>query len=386
MQNELKNTKEILQSLVAYPVMPGESNLEIIDYIVNNLNSYGIESELIYSEDKTRANLFATIGPRISEGIMLSGHTDVVHVAGQKWTHDPFDLIEKDNRLYGRGSVDMKGFIACCLASVPGWLEQELKRPIQLGFTFDEEAGGYGADCLSDWLKDLPYKPTGAIIGEPTNMQIIAGHKGGNEVTTTITGIEAHSSNPEHGVSAIHYAAKMINFILDKGEQLKLNAPTGSAFIPPYSSFNIGTIRGGSSRNTIAGNCEFDWEIRPIPEDDENEIMQEIEDFCQQKLIPQMQEHSPQATIYTDNKSFVPGLSINKDSTTIKTIEAITGDGNYGVVSFGTDAGYFQNIGIDSIVYGPGSLTQAHKPDEYIEINELEKCLIFLNNLGRHLS
>lgn len=386
MQNEFKNIKDILQRLVSYPVMSGESNLEMIDYMVNYLKSYGVESELIYSEDKTRANLFATIGPRSTDGIMLSGHTDVVHVTGQKWTHDPFDLIEKDNRLYGRGSVDMKGFLACCLASVPDWLAQDLKRPIQLGFTYDEETGGYGADSLSNWLKDIPYKPGGAIIGEPTNMEIIAGHKGGNEVTTTITGFEAHSSNPEHGVSAIHYAAKMINFILDKGEQLKQNAPADSTFVPPYSSFNIGTIRGGSSRNTIAGNCEFDWETRPIPEDDETQIMQEIEDYCQNILIPQMRKHSQQATIYTDNKTYVPGLSIDKDSATIKTIEAITGDGSYGVVSFGTDAGYFQNIGIDSVVYGPGSLTQAHKPDEYIEINELEKCLVFLNNLGKHLS
>jgi len=386
MESELKQTQEILKNLVSFAVMSGESNLDMIEYIANYLDSHGIKSELVYSEDKTRANLFATIGPQTPDGIMLSGHTDVVSVAGQNWTHDPFDLIEKDNRLYGRGSVDMKGFLASCMASVPNWLTHDLKRPIQFGITYDEETGGYGAKCLSQWLKECPHKPRSAIIGEPTKMQIIAGHKGGNEVTTTIKGLEAHSCNPEHGVSAIHYAVKMINFILDKAEQLKQNAPADSIFEPPYTSFNIGTIRGGSSRNTIAGQCEFDWETRPIPEDDEAEIMQEIEDYCQQVLIPQMKKHSPNASIHTDNKTYVPGLSINKNSEIIKIIETITGEGNYGVVSFGTDAGYFENIGIDSVVYGPGDINQAHKPDEFIEIDELEKCLIFLNKLGKHLS
>ncbi len=386
MQNALKETREILKKLVSFAVMSGESNLDMVDYMVRHLDGYGIESELIYSEDKTRANLFVTIGPKTSGGIMLSGHTDVVHVTGQNWTHDPFDLIEKNSRLYGRGAVDMKGFLACCLASVPEWLKQDLKHPIQLGFTYDEETGGYGAKRLSQWLKDRRYKPSSAIIGEPTQMKIIAGHKGGNEVTTTIKGFEAHSSNPEDGVSAIHYAVKMINFILDKSEQLKKNAPANSAFNPPYTSFNIGTIRGGSSRNTIARHCQFDWEIRPIPEEDEAQIMQEIEDYCQQVLIPQMREFSAQAAIFTDNKAFVPGLSINPESEIIKTIKNISDNDSYDVVSFGTDAGYFQNIGIDSVVYGPGSLAQAHKPDEYIEISELKKCLAFLSDLGRHLS
>ncbi len=386
MHNQLDETKKILQKLVSFPVMSGETNLAMIEYMVDYLKGYGIPSELVFSQDNTRANLFATIGPNEGDGIMLSGHTDVVHVKGQKWATDPFNLIEKDGRLYGRGSVDMKGFLACCLASAPNWIEQDLKRPIQFGFTYDEETGGYGADCLSEWLKDQPHKPNCAIIGEPTNMKIIAGHKGGSEITTKISGLEAHSSRPDTGVSAIHYAAKMINFILQKADEFRQNPHVESKFDPPYCSFNIGTINGGSSRNTIAGYCEFDWETRPIPGDDENQILDEIEQYCQNVLVPEMRKQYAEAKIETELKSSVPGLNIDETSTTMSIIKKLTGEQDYGVVSFGTDAGYFENIGIDSIVFGPGDISQAHKPDEYVEINELEKCLVFMDKLGEHLS
>ena len=373
--------KEILKNLVSFPFLPGQSNLKMIDYIADYLQSHGVDAELVYSEDRTRANLFATIGPRIQGGIMLSGHTDVVAVAGQKWTNDPFDLIEKNNRLYGRGSVDMKGFIACCLASVPQWQQLELKTPIQLGITYDEESGGFGAKRLAQWLKNSNVKPAYSIIGEPTQMAIIAGHKGGYEISTVITGIEAHSCNPENGVSAIHYAAKLINFINEKGLALKLNSAADSLFNPAYSSFNIGKINGGSSVNTIAGHCELDWELRPLPGDDGEKILADIDHYCQQELLLQMRKHFPAAKIETNIKVDVPALAINKDSEIVKMIAGITGNDNYDVVAFGTDAGYFQNIGIDSVVYGPGSINQAHKPDEYIEIEEIEKCLVFLSQL-----
>ena len=386
MHNQLELTKQILQKLVSFAVMSGETNLAMIDYMVDYLERYGVQSELVFSEDKTRANLFASIGSNQSNGIMLSGHTDVVHVTGQKWTTDPFDLVEKNNRLYGRGSVDMKGFLACCLASVPDWIKQDLKRPIQFGFTYDEETGGYGANRLAQWLEDKPNKPGCAIVGEPTNMKIIAGHKGGSEITTRILGLEAHSSRPDTGVSAIHYAAKMINFILQKAEEFKQNPHAESKFDPPYCSFNIGTIKGGSSRNTIAGYCEFDWETRPVPGDDEEQILAEIEQYCQRVLVPEMRKHFIQAKIETELKSSVPGLNIDENSTTMSIIKKLTDEQDYDVVSFGTDAGYFENIGIDSIVFGPGDISQAHKPDEYIEISELEKCLLFMNKFGEHLS
>ena len=381
MQNKLALTKEILRNLVSYPVLPGESNLQIINYIADYLELHGIKAELIYSEDKTRANLFATIGPRIQGGMMLSGHTDVVSVAGQNWTNDPFELLEINNRLYGRGAVDMKGFLACCLACVPQWQQLKMNRPIQLGITYDEESGGFGAKRLAQWLQNSDLKPACSIIGEPTEMTIIAGHKGGFEISTKITGIEAHSCNPEHGVNAVHYAARIINFILDKGEQLKQNSNQDSIFNPPYSSFNIGKIQGGSSVNTIAGHCEFDWELRPLPNDDGEKILAEIDNYCQQHLLVQMRKEFPLANIETDIKIFVPALAINKDSQLIKMIARLTGNDLYDVVAFGTDAGYFQNIGIDSVVYGPGSINQAHKPDEYIDVEEIEKCLSFLNKL-----
>ena len=379
--NILESTKQILKNLVAYPVLPEQSNLQMIDYIATYLESFGVESERVYSDDKTRANLFATIGPVNSGGILLSGHTDVVSVEGQKWSHDPFDLLEKNDRLYGRGSVDMKGFLACCLASVPVWQQQTLNQPIQLGFTFDEESGGYGADCLARWMQTIDYKPACAIIGEPTQMQIIAGHKGGNEVFTQISGIEAHSCNPENGVSAIHYAVKMIDFIINKGDELKQNQSVESGFVPPYTSFNIGKISGGSSTNTVAGHCEFQWELRPVPGDNQEQIMAEIDDYCQQVLVPQMRKDFPNANIETTVKASVPGLAINEHSKAMALIKTLTDEVDYDVVAFGTDAGYFQNIGIDSVVFGPGNIIQAHKPDEFIEISQLEKYLNFMSKL-----
>ena len=374
-------TKDILKKLVSYSVFPGESNLELINYIADYLQMHGINAELIYSEDKTRANLFATIGPAKPGGIMLSGHTDVVSVKGQNWSSDPFELVEKNNRYYGRGSVDMKGFLACCLACVPKWQQLNLNEPIQLGITYDEECGGFGAKQLAQWLQNHQYKPAYSIIGEPTKMNIIAGHKGGFEISTAITGIEAHSCNPNNGVSAIHYAAKLINFIIDKDQQFKQNSTLDSLFNPPYSTFNIGTIQGGSSVNTIAGHCEFVWELRPLPGDDSAIILAEIENYCQQVLTPQMRKDFPSAKIETDIKVDVPALAIDNESQIIKMIAKITGSEEIDVVAFGTDAGYFQDIGIDSVVYGPGSINQAHKPDEYIEIQEIEKCLSFLCQL-----
>ncbi len=381
MHAKLALTIEILKNLVSYPVLPGDSNLLLINYIVDYLRAHGIVPELVYSEDNTRANLFATIGPSMHGGIMLSGHTDVVSVAGQNWTNDPFELVEKNQRLYGRGAVDMKGFLACCLACVPYWQMQKIDRPIQLGFTYDEESGGFGARRLAQWLQQSHQKPASAIIGEPSEMSIIAGHKGGYEISTVITGSEAHSCNPDNGVSAVHYAAKVINFILDKGEQIKYFDARDTRFNPPYSSFNIGKVQGGSSVNTIAGECTFDWELRPLPGDDGEKILADIDRYCQQQLVPQMREKYTNAGIETVIKVCVPALAVNKDSQTIKMISKLTGEDNYDVVAFGTDAGYFQNIGIDCVVYGPGSILQAHKPDEYIDIRAIEECLCFLSKL-----
>ena len=277
----------------------------------------------------------------------------------------------------------MKGFLACCLAMVPNWLQQDLKQPIQLGFTFDEESGGEGADRLAKWLNGIDYKPACAIIGEPTEMQIIAGHKGGSEIITTIYGLEGHSCNPENGVSAVHFAAKMIDFILNLGEHLKQNPPADSIFNPPYSSFNIGKINGGSSTNTIAGYCEIHWELRPVPGDNSDEIMSQIDDYCQNVLAVEMRRHSSKASITTHISADVPGLAIKPDSIAINLIQEITGVDSYDVVAFGTDAGYFHDVGIDCVVYGPGNIIQAHKPDEYIEVSQLNSCLEIMKHLGK---
>lgn len=382
MTDKLLLVKKLLADLVSFPIISGDPNLSIIEYIVDYLAEYGVNSQLIYDDTRDKANLFATIGPSVDGGIILSGHTDVVPVDGQEWTRSPFNLNQRGNRLYGRGSVDMKGFIACCLAQVPDLVKQELQRPVHLAITFDEETGSFGAKILAQYMQSLPFNPGYAIVGEPTEMKVMAGHKGGFEITTTVTGVEGHSSNPDRGVSAIHFAVLFINNLLRVRESLTNNPVIDSAFDPPFSSINIGTITGGVSRNTIAGECRFDWELRLMPEDDGEQIMAQINTCVETELLPQMRNLYPQAGISTVIGAAYPGLANTGNQGVLDLMHRLTGSTHHDVVPFGTDAGYFQQAGIETIVFGPGSIEQAHKPDEYIEISQLKAGIGFLDRLS----
>ena len=383
MNDKLASTKKILADLVAFPVVSGESNLNIVEYITDYLNSFGIETRLSFDETRAKANIFTTIGPQTDGGIMLSGHTDVVTAVGQDWTQPAFNLHEADGRLYGRGSVDMKGFLALCLAQVPDFIAANLKRPIHFGITFDEEIGSFGAKVLAEDIQSLPYKPGYCIVGEPTQMQVIAAHKGGYEITTHIKGVDGHSSDPDRGVSAIHYAVKFISHLLDVRDKLAKHSVANSAFKPAYSSINIGTLNGGISRSTIAAKCTFDWELRVMPDESGERILSQINEYAESTLLPAMRAKFPQSSVQTIVNAAYPGLAYRSESALLHIMKSLTGDDEFSVVAFGTDAGYFQQAGIETVVFGPGSIEQAHKPDEYIEISQLIEGLRFMDKLTK---
>ena len=381
----IENTVTILEALVGFQSLPGRPTNDIIGYIESYLNQHGVQCELSYDQTHEKANLFATIGPESDGGVLLNGHTDVVPVSGQQWSSDPFTLTRNGNRLTGRGAVDMKGFLACVLASVPYWQTLNLSKPIHIAFTFDEEIGGFGMPVLLDSFSETTCKPSVVIVGEPTDMQIITGHKGGFEMRTEITGHEVHSCDPTLGVSAISVAVALINKIESIGERLKSQPRQSSPFVPPYGTFNIGTIAGGMARNATAGFCTFDWEFRPMPGENGNAIIAEIEDYAMQQLLPDMRKVSPDTEIKIITEAPVPPLDDSNADEAAALISRVTGLNSRGVVSFGSDAGYFSDAGFSTVLFGPGSISRAHKPDEYITVDELKAGLSFMRSLSKHL-
>jgi acetylornithine deacetylase len=384
--DRLSETKEILSRLVAFESVSGRSNLDMIGYIQNYLQSHGVGSSLSYDATGERANLFATIGPAVDGGVMLNGHTDVVPVSGQDWSSDPFILTETDGRLFGRGAVDMKGFLACMLAMVPEFLTVDLKRPVHISFCYDEEIGGFGAPVLAEDILGKGMKPEAALVGEPTGMQLVTGHKAGFELRTVVEGLAAHASDPRKGVNAIAFATRYIGKILEVSDRLAARPADGSPFDPPFTTINIGIVEGGAARNITAESCTIEWEIRPLPGDDPEVILAEIEDHAGTVLLPQMLSVAPGADISTMVVADVPALDASRSSPAVELVRTLTGSNSSSVVAFGTDAGHFERIGLSTVVFGPGSIDQAHKPDEYIEIAQIEKCLTFMRRLGQHLS
>lgn len=385
MNKETANAIEILGRLVAFETISARSNLEFIDFVSSRLQQEGIEAHLSYDETGLRANIHAMIGPAVDGGVLLNGHTDVVPVDGQIWASDPFELNEREGRLYGRGSVDMKGFLACMLAAIPLWKKKPLKKPIHISMCYDEEIGGFGAPVLMEDISETVPMPAIAIVGEPTEMGIITGHKGGYEMRTEITGLAAHSSDPRNGANAIVVAAKFIAYLEEMAGRLAANPDKQSSYDPPWSTINVGTISGGSARNAVAGTCALDWELRPLPGDDGIALLAEIEDYAASQLLPELRKQWLEADIKTEMQAKVPALDEKLSGKAAKLLSEITGLNSTNVVPFATDAGHFCNAGISTAVFGPGSIDRAHKPDEYIKISELTDCLVFLDKLGDRL-
>jgi acetylornithine deacetylase len=377
----LEETRGILADLVAFPTVSSDSNLELIAYASDRLSSLGANISLSLDETGGKANLFATIGGERDGGIVLSGHTDVVPVEGQEWSSDPFVLTERDGRLHGRGTCDMKGFIATCLAMAPRFAEVELKRPLHMAFTYDEEVGCLGARSLVDELRKAVFKPTVVIVGEPTLMRVIEGHKGCYEYTTEFTGFEGHAARPDLGVNAVEYATRYITRLLELGEEIKRFAPESSRFVPPWTTLQVGRIQGGIARNVIAGHCEVEWEMRTVQRGDADFVKNGIGAYVEDVLKPAMRRISPDADIVTRTIGEVEGLQVASQSEARDIVFELTGSTEAEVVAFGTEAGLFQDCGMSTVICGPGSIEQAHKPDEFIELAQLQAGIDMLHGL-----
>jgi acetylornithine deacetylase len=387
MEDRVNSAVAILDRLVAFESLPGQSNLDLVAFVRDYLADNEVESFLSLDESGSRANLHAWVGPSVDGGVVLNGHTDVVPVDGQAWTSDPFQLTRRDGRLYGRGTVDMKGFLACMLAAVPTFQAHPLTRPVHLTCCYDEEIGGLGAPHLVTQITTQGGpRPAIAIVGEPTEFRIVSGHKGGFEMRTEIVGLSGHASDPRKGVSAIFFAGRFVARLEEMAAQLAIEARENSEFDPPYSTINVGTFRGGTARNVIAGHCIIDWELRPIPGEDGRAILAEIDRFARDELLPEMRALAPQASIFTTEEAVVPALDPADGTEAVALISEITGINSTECASFATDAGHFCHGGISTAVYGPGSIKRAHRPDEFIEERELAACLAFLDNLAYRLS
>ena len=386
MNANLDAAVDILSRLVACPSVSGKPNHDIVGIVRDFLETRGIPSSLSFDESGERANVFATIGPSRDGGVVLCGHLDVVPVEGQRWKTDPFRVTRIGDRLHGRGTVDMKGFLACVLASVPAWQEMELSRPIHIAFTYDEEIGGFGMPVLLRDMAKRDFRPGIVIVGEPTGMKIVSGHKGAIELHTLVTGLEAHSCNPFNGVSAIAYAMRLISRIEEHAQRCAAEPVAESPYDPPFPTLNVGRINGGTALNITAGWCEFDWEVRMLPGNDGMDFVDDIRRYCERQLVPEMRVRCPEADIVTTIEARVPGLDDRHAGDAIDFVRGLTGLNSADVVSFGTDAGYFSEAAYSTIVFGPGSIERAHKPDEYIELGELAEGLEFLGKVGRRLA
>ena len=381
----LQATVDLLDRLIAYPTVSTDSNLEMIIDLSGRLQSLGARTHIFGDETGSKATLFGSLGPDVPGGVMLSGHSDVVPVTDQDWSSDPFQMRQADGLLYGRGTCDMKGFIAASVVMAERYAALPLKRPVHFAFTYDEETGCLGAQALIPELTRLGIKPDIAIIGEPTEMRVIEGHKGCCEYTTRFEGLEGHGSSPDLGVNAAEYAVRYVARLMALREDLRARVPAGSRFEPPYTTINIGRVQGGHAHNVIVGKAEVDWEFRPVQTSDFRFVKDTMEAFIEQDLLPQMRAVYPQADISTETLGEVVGLEPMTENAARDLMVGLLGANSAGVVPFGTEAGLFQQMGMDVIVCGPGSIAQAHKPDEFVSLDQLDACLGMLERLGQRL-
>ena len=382
-------TLEILSELIKFQTVSGTSNVKLIEYCEKKLNKLGATSFKTFDEAKRRVNLFSTISgkQKLNEGgIILSGHTDVVPASAKDWSSDPFIATQKNNKVYGRGSSDMKGFIACSLALAPYFSSQSLKKPIHFSFTYDEETACQGAPIMIEELKKRNLNCSVCIVGEPTNMKAVQAHKGCYEYSTHFTGLAGHGSAPDKGVNAVEYASRFVNKLMELREELKKRKPKNSVFTPPYTTLGIGRIKGGLARNVIADQCVVDWELRPVVPEDGEFVNKNMDAYVKDILLPEMKKVYPKADIRKEIIGEIIGFNKEEDSEAINLICNLTGDNSREVVSFGTEAGLFQEIGISTVVCGPGSVEQAHTIDEYVSFDQLKRCLKMLIDLKEQIS
>lgn len=376
----------MIERLIAFDTTSRNSNLELIRWIEGYLSEHGIASELFFDDDGRKANLFATIGPTDRGGVMLSGHTDVVPIDGQEWSTDAFRVVEKDGRLYGRGTTDMKSFVAVALAMVPRFTKARLHTPIHLAFSYDEEVGCLGVRKMIAGLADRPVRPEACIVGEPTEMQVIVGHKGKLSYRCHVRGFECHSSICHTGVNAVEAAAEVVAYLKGMVRRFRDEGPHDPAFDPPYTSVHTGLIQGGTALNIVPKDCWFDFEFRYLPGTDPRALLAEVQNYAETKLLPEMRAVRADTGFTWTELSEFPGLGTPDDAPVADLARTLSGANRSGKVAFGTEAGLFEAAGIPTVVCGPGSIDQAHKPDEFIAISQVAACETFLERLTERLS
>lgn len=379
------SSRDLLERLIGFATVSRDSNLELIAFIRHYLAELGVESELFYNAARTKANLFATIGPRERGGVVLSGHTDVVPVDGQAWTVEPFRLTERDGRLYGRGTADMKGFIASVLAAVPVFLGRTLKLPVHLAFSYDEEVGCLGVRPMLAELEKRPHKPRLCLIGEPTELKPVLGHKGKLAMRCQVNGAACHSAYAPYGVNAIQYAARLIGRLGEIGARLAQPEHHDQRFDPPFSTVQTGLIKGGRALNIVPAECEFDFEVRALPGFDAHNVADELRIYAETELLPNMHSVQPGTDIRLQPLSAYPGLATSPDSEAARLVALLSGSTEFGTVAFGTEGGLFDQVGIPTVVCGPGSMDQGHKPDEFITLEQLTHCDAMWTRLAEYL-
>ncbi|HEY4133677.1 MAG TPA: acetylornithine deacetylase [Alphaproteobacteria bacterium] len=374
----ISDSVDLLRQLVSFDTTSRNSNLALIEFLRDRLADHGVDSQLYRDGSGGKANLYATLGPQDVGGLMLSGHTDVVPVDGQDWSGDPFALRELDGQLYGRGACDMKGFIAVAMALLPALRRSELRRPVHFAFTFDEEVGCLGAKDLAVQLRGMAVRPAFCLIGEPTGMRVVNGHKGRLAMRCHVHGKEGHSALPDQACNAVEAAAEIIAKLKTLSRRLRDQGPHEPGFEPTHSTVQTGLVQGGTALNIVPRDCSFDFEIRNLPSQDPLTLFAEIERHAFEHVLPDMRRTAPDAAIAFQELSRAPGLLPNDDDALLKVALAATGDNVARKVSFGTEAGLYQGADIPTIVCGPGHIAQAHKPDEFVALDQLARCEDFL--------
>ncbi len=384
MSQDLSKQIALIEKLVSFPTVSRDSNLELIQHIQKYLESHHIEASILHSECGHKANLVATIGPSVAGGIVLSGHTDVVPIDGQDWESDPFSVNRKSERLYGRGTSDMKSFCAIALSLIPEM--HSLKRPIHLAFSYDEEVGCLGTPGLIKLIQENIHDPLGVIVGEPTGMNVVTAHKGITHFVTKITGYEAHSSQQHRGVPAIMYAGRLINWLAERQSVNALTEDKDSGFEPGYTTLHCGLINGGTAANICSKECVFETDIRTIPGENPQDYLNELTDYAKNQLEPLMQAVHPKTGIEINLMANVPGFAASEEEPIVQFVKQVSGQNASEVVAYGAESGHFQEAGFSVVMCGPGSIDQAHQPNEYIEISQVEAGTDFLRKVIAKLS
>ena len=376
---------EMIRKLVGFPTVSRDSNLELIHFVRDRLAALGAEARLTYNDERSKANLFATLGPRGKPGIVLSGHTDVVPVDGQAWDTDPFCVVEKDGKLYGRGTSDMKSFVAVVLALAPEFAQRGLKTPIHFAFSYDEEIGCIGVGRLIADLAQAGIKPQSCIVGEPTLMRPVIAHKGKKGFRCNVRGFACHSAYAPMGVNAVEAAAEAVAFLKSMARRHRDQGPYDRGFDVAHTTVHTGVMRGGTALNIVPHECTFDFEFRHLPGDDPDALFAEFRNYLDTSLVPEMRAVHADSGFEIVPLSVLPALDNGPEMEVVGLAQELSGNSDIGKGSYGTEGSQFQRAGIPTVVCGPGSIEQAHKPNEYVAIEQVEKCEQFIRRLMNHV-